>query len=232
MKPVLIVAHGQPSDPERAEVEVAALGALVAKHLPGRRVMTATLALKGRLGALVAEPGGLVFPLFMAGGWFTRAHLPAQIAAAGGQDWQVLEPLGCDPGLHDLAIRQIAASGAKRAVLAAHGSGRSPAPSGLAHHLAARITRETGVDTTAAFIDQTPRLQDLAPMGPVATCLPFFALAGEHVTEDLPQALALSGFKGRILPAIGLDPNVPALIAQAITRAQPVCAAECRFLGR
>lgn len=231
MKPVLIVAHGQPSDPERAEAEVAALGERVAAHVPGRRVMTATLALKGRLSGLVAEPGGLVFPLFMAGGWFTRAHLPAQIAAAGGKDWQVLEPLGCDPGLHDLAANLVAQSGAARAVLAAHGSGRSPAPAGLAHYLAARVTRQTGVATTAAFIDQSPRLCDLDPMGPDAICLPFFALAGEHVTEDLPRDLMASGFKGRILPAIGLDPAVPALIANAILRKVPVCAAECRFLA-
>ncbi len=233
MKPVLIVAHGQPSDPDRAEAEVADLGARVAAHLPGRQVLTATLAQKGRLADALFQAGttsgGLVFPLFMAGGWFTRAHLPAQIAAAGGQGWQVLEPLGCDPGLHQLAVDQIVRSGAKGAVLAAHGSGRSRAPGMLAQHLASRIARETGTPTRAAFIEQEPKLQDLPDLGPDTVCLPYFALAGEHVTEDLPRALAQAGFDGRILPAIGLEAGIPALIAKAITRAVPVCTADCRF---
>jgi hypothetical protein len=49
------------------------------------------------------------------------------------------------------------------------------------------------------------------------------------VTEDLPRALAQACFGGRILPAIGLDALVPALIAQAIQREVPVCAGTCRF---
>ena len=28
--------------------------------------------------------GGLVYPMFMADGWFTQTHLPARLAAAGG----------------------------------------------------------------------------------------------------------------------------------------------------
>ena len=39
-------------------------------------------------------------PVFMAGGWFTRVHLPARLTAAGGAGWRVLEPMGCDPAIH------------------------------------------------------------------------------------------------------------------------------------
>ena len=103
----LIVAHGQPSDPEPAEADLARLAAQVAALLPGWTVASATLAAPDALRRALAAlgPEGRVFPLFMAGGWFTRVHLPARLAAAGAAGWQVLEPLGCDPALHDLAVR-------------------------------------------------------------------------------------------------------------------------------
>lgn len=230
MKPVLIVAHGQPSDPRPLAAEVAALAAAVA-GVAGRVVAAATLAEPGALAAALARlgPQGLVYPLFMAGGWFTRAHLPRRLAEAGGAGWQVLEPMGCDPAIHDLAVTLARETGAAEVVLAAHGSGRSSVPSDIAVHVAGRIAAELGVRAEAAFIDQAPRLADLRGFGPGAVCLPFFAAGGQHVSLDIPAALAGAGFAGRLLPALGLDARVPAIIAAAITAAQPVCAGECRW---
>ena len=37
-----------------------------------------------------------------------------------------------------------------------------------------------------------------------------------HVTQDIPAALAEAGFAGRILPPLGLDPRLPALITAAV----------------
>ena len=235
MIPVLIVAHGQPSDPAPAEAELAQFAAKVAELLPGRAVSSATLASPQAVEKAVASlgPVGLVFPMFMAGGWFTRIHLPSRLRAAGGQGWQVLEPLGCDPALHDLAAQIVAealAGGPKAAVLlAAHGSFKSPVPSDIAQHVAEVIRQRTGTQVEAAFIDQNPQLAAATGYGADAICLPFFAAAGGHVTEDIPAALAQAGFQGRLLPALGLDRRVPPLVAHAITAAQPVCAKECRF---
>lgn len=231
MPPILIVAHGQPSDPGPAEMALARLAAAVADHMPGRQVASATLAAPGALAAALDRlgPGGRVYPMFMAGGWFTRVHLPAQLAKAGAQGWQVLEPFGCDPAVHDLAVAVARESGADAVLLAAHGSFKSPVPAAIAGHVATRITAETGLAARAAYIDQTPQLEQATGFGPGAVCLPFFAAEGGHVTEDIPRALETAGFQGRILPALGLHPGVPALIAAAVGTDRPVCAAGCRW---
>ena len=116
MPPVLIVAHGQPSDPAPAAAELAAFAARVAVLLPGRRVAAATLAEPGAMAQALSDlgPGGVVFPMFMAGGWFTRVHLPAKLREAGAQGWSVLELLGCLPALHDLAVQVLAEAVADR----------------------------------------------------------------------------------------------------------------------
>jgi sirohydrochlorin ferrochelatase len=226
----LLLAHGQPSDPGPAARALEALAARVAALTPGRTVRAATLAEPGALSRAVAgKSGGVVFPMFMAGGWFTRVQIPARLSEAGATGWTVLEPFGCDPAVHDLCVAEVRASGARAVILAAHGSFRSQAPADIARHVAGKIARETGRPVTTGFIDQTPRLATLTGFGPDAVCLPFFAADGGHVSEDIPQALAEAGFLGRCLPPIGLDRRVPGLIAAAITRGVPVCNAACRW---
>lgn len=229
MKTALIVSHGQPSDPEPAEAALAGLAALVALHLPDWHVGSATLAAPGALARAAAGRDGVVFPLFMAGGWFTRVHLPKRLAEAGGGVWQVLEPLGCDPAVGDLVLDMLRALGPVESVLlAAHGSGKSSAPSAIANRLAARIRTELGLRVDAAFIEQEPRIAATRGHGPGSVCLPFFAAEGGHVSEDLPLALEAAGFAGRLLPALGLHPGLPAVIARAIQAGRPICAGECR----
>lgn len=230
--PILIVAHGQPSDPQKAEDELALLGRALGALLPERAVETATLAAPGVVAKKLAAlgPGGRVYPLFMAGGWFTRVLLPKRLAEAGAADWHVLEPMGCDPAVHDLAVRIVAETGhVTQVVLAAHGSGQSRVPSDIAHHVAGLISARLGVGAQAAFIDQSPRLAEVQAKETGAVCLPFFAAPGGHVTQDIPTALAEAGFAGRILPPLGLDPRLPALIAAAVRKGTLVCQEECRW---
>lgn len=223
----LIVAHGQPSDPAPAAAEIAALAARVADLLPGWRVLSATLASEDGLRAAVATLSGapvLVYPLFMADGWFTETHLPVRLAAAGLSDGVQLAPFGLDPGVQALALRLATgakAAGATALILAAHGSFRSDAPARVARDLAARIAAATGLERVeAGFIDQSPRIAEVAAGMPrSAACLPYFAARGGHVTEDLPRALAEGGFAGPLLPPVGADPDVPALIAAALRSA-------------
>ena len=228
----LIISHGQPSDAAQAEADLALLAAQVAAHLPGWQVGSATLAAPGSLAAAIARmgPTGRAYPLFMAGGWFTRTHLPARLTEAGGAGWTVLEPMGCDPAIHDLTVDLARRSGASSLILAAHGSSRSSVPSDIACHLARRIASETSLtQVQAAFIDQTPQLAHGTNHDPDAACLPYFAASLGHVTEDIPQALTEAGFQGRLLPALGLAPEIPAIIARAIMAGQPVCAKTCRW---
>ena len=236
MRPVLLVAHGQPSDPAPAAADLARLAGQVALLLPGRAVGSATLAEAGAVAGETARlgPAGVVYPMFMAGGWFTRVQIPARLAEAGAMvgaaGWQVLEPLGCDPALHDLAVDLLReAGGAGRVLLAAHGSFKTTVPSDVARHAAGRIAAALGAGVATAFIDQEPQLSGATGYGTDALCLPFFAASGGHVTDDIPAALARAGFRGRLLPAIGTDHRVPALIARAVIAGQPICQTVCRY---
>lgn len=224
----LIVAHGQPSDPRPAGAALEALAAQVQALLPGWSVGAATLADAGAMARAVAgRAGGMVFPMFMAGGWFTRVQIPKRLAEAGAEGWVVLEPFGCDPAVHDLCVQIVRESAAREVILAAHGSFKSSAPSDIARHVAGRIAQETGAQVSAGFIDQDPQLSTLT--GRTGVCLPFFAAGGGHVSDDIPAALDEAGFTGRILPPVGLDARVPGIIAAAIARGVPVCAQACRW---
>jgi sirohydrochlorin ferrochelatase len=227
-KHALIVAHGQPSDPRPAGAALEILAAKVQALLPGWSVGAATLAEDGAIAqATAGRAGGIVFPMFMTGGWFTRVQIPKKLAEAGAVGWTVLEPFGCDPLVHDLCVTLVREAGVEQMILAAHGSFKSSVPSDIAVHVAGRIARETGANVAAGFIDQEPQLSTLTGQGGV--CLPFFAAEGGHVSDDIPAALAEAGFTGRILPPVGLDARVPGIIAAAIARGVPVCAGACRW---
>jgi len=222
----LIVAHGQPSDPAAAGAELAALAALVGTHLPGWHVGAATLAEPGALAEKLraAGPQGLVYPLFMACGWFTRTHLPARMAEAGAAGWRILPPFGCDAGVQALTVtlaQEAAASAgvlpaAAAVLVAAHGSSSSDAPALISDPVAHRIAQAGFARAEAAFIDQTPRIAATEGFGRSDFCLPYFAAKGGHVTDDIPDALSKTGFAGRLLPPVGGDARVPALIARAL----------------
>jgi len=241
----LLVAHGQPSDPEPAQAALGELACQVAGHLPGWDIRYATLALPGALAKAVdaqtcaKESGpkelgpkelgpkelGHVYPLFMAGGWFTKTELPRRMAEVGA-DWQHLPPFGLDEAVHDLAVT-LAQEGAARlgrppkdtpVLIAAHGSGRSRAPAEVAEALAARLRTAGFARAEAYFIEEAPFIATATGFGPGSLCLPFFAAEGGHVTDDLPEALKDAGFAGLCLPPLGLDPRVPGLIAAALRR--------------
>lgn len=242
----LIVAHGQPSDPGPAENALAELAAQVGSHLPGWQVLSATLAADGALTSALhrgGNAGGVVYPMFMADGWFTRRHLPDRLSKAcdkalfagkgcgkpgcGGDAgcslWRIVPPFGLDAAVQDLALALLHEAGVPpggEVLVAAHGSSRSSAPSDVANAVAARLASGLLLSRCqAAFIDQSPRLADVRGFGPEAVCLPFFAAEGEHVTDDLPEALAEAGFAGRTLPPLGRDSRVPGLIAQSLLAA-------------
>lgn len=224
---VLIAAHGQPSDPAPAEADMAALARAVADHLPDWRVGAATLAAPGALEhALRGLEDPVVFPFFMADGWFIRSLLPKRLSEAGRADLRVMRPFGLLPETQALATR-IACGAACDAgweeaettlILAAHGSGRSPYPS------AAAQATETAIAASArfaairtGFIEEPPALSDAARnAGSKALCLPLFVARWGHVITDIPAELAKAGFAGRILDPIGTHPEVPAIIAGTV----------------
>lgn len=227
---LLIVAHGQPSDPGPPEAEMHALAARVAGHLPGWLVRSATLAEPDALrAALQGADEPLVFPLFMADGWFIRSLLPRRLSEAGAPGLRILTPFGLLPDTGTLAVTVLAEALASQGwtaaetvlVLAAHGSGRSPYPADAARTLQSAIAMHLPfAENRLGFIEEAPELVEVAEgAGPRALCLPLFVARWGHVEDDIPAALHAAGFQGVTLPPLGTDARVPALIAKAVADA-------------
>lgn len=234
----LIVSHGQPSDPDVGEAEIAALAAAVARHLPDARIEGVTLAAPGRIEALsAARPGALIYPMFMADGWFTQVQLPKRLAKGVGPQ---MVSFGLDCTLPMLAARWLGQICTDRTlqpyetdlVIAGHGSGKSRRVSDATRAFADRVAEAFGPRSVrCGFVEEDPSLTDaLSGLGPDAICLPFFAARRGHVLEDLPEAVAASGFQGIVLDPIGLHPDVPKMIADALRwRATTPDVSKCVF---
>jgi sirohydrochlorin cobaltochelatase len=184
----------------------------------------------------------VVYPLFLADGYFTRVRLAQVLDDArregDGRLVQVLPPLGLDTGLADLvSARAIAARGPVggpapiNLILLAHGSSTDPASRTATECLAASIARRPGFRTVrCAFLDEPPSLGQ-ATAGLPAPLMVFGLFAGDgmHGAEDVPRLLADLGrpdvaFAGTIASLDGIE----RLIATAVARAecsQVVCEA-------
>lgn len=226
----LIVAHGQPSDPDPAEADLARLTEAVAALMPGWQLGSATLAAPGALErALTGLEAPLVLPFFMAEGWFTRTALPDRLAVAGAPGLTRLPAFGTMKAVEDLAIRAARKAVLGREwklaettlVLAAHGSGRSRAPAEAAGRIAEAVRAALDFrEVRLGFIEEEPSLQSVATgVGVQAICLPLFVARWGHVLTDIPSALTGAGFPGPCLAPLGARPEVPAIIAAALLEA-------------
>lgn len=226
MHSAIIVAHGSPADPLPQEAALAALAARVASICPGWQIRGTTLATPGALeAALAALPAALIYPFFMAEGWFTRSVLPKRLIAAGVTGLRQLPAFGYDPAMAEL-VERAALDGAAVAglapdettlLIAAHGSQVSRASAVITEDIAEKLRQNARFRAVVAgYVEEPPFLQDAARGIAPALCLPFFATRAGHVADDVPQALAAAGFTGPLLPAIGEHPDVARLIAAAL----------------
>ena len=218
----VITSHGQPSAPPPAEIHLASIAAKIADHLPGWEVRSATLSSKGFLEKAM-EDNAVVFPFFMAKGWFTGKVLPKRL---GDIPFRITDPFGLLPGLPAATAQELKRVSEERGVplegnqilLAAHGSARGPKAAEAAQAFADRLRPLLPTsEIRTGFIEEAPFVADAAKdMKDHALCLPFFAQSGEHVREDIPEALQQAGFQGTLLPSLGAMSTAPALIAEAI----------------
>jgi sirohydrochlorin ferrochelatase len=234
----IIVAHGSPSDPPRQEAAMAAFARAVGRHLPGRRIASATLADPAALPGALAAAGGRarVYPMFMSDGWFVSNLLPRRLADAGAGATEVLPPFGLEPGLPAFCAARLArtaqAEGLEPAaatlVVAAHGSPSDPRAGAAARAAAEGIAaRMRFAEVRVCFVDQPPFLAEgLSVRGP-AICLPFFATAAGHVEQDLPEAVAAAGFAGTVLEPVGRSPRTPAFVARSLAALAPAPPEHC-----
>lgn len=228
----LLVAHGQPSSPERPERELATRAAQVEALLPGWTVGSSTLAASGALDAAIARLEGrpLVYPVFMTNGWFVSVNLRQRLARAGAAEYPVLPPLGLDPGLPGRILARLErecrarglSPGTTPLLVAAHGSPSDPRPRRVTEALAGVIRRDSAFSTVVTgYVDEAPYLSEAAREALHGLCLPFFASSNSHVAEDLPEALDAADYGGVCLPPVGEWNEVPAMIAAALARASP-----------
>ena len=225
----LIVAHGQPSDPEPAQRALTSLAYQVAAFLPDWTIGAATLAAPGkiedRLAQMAAVP--LVYPLFMTDGWFTQTALPKRLGIAKSR---ILAPLGLSPHLPAMASQSLLTivhnqgwqPEVTRLLIAAHGSasGRSK-PAQRAYQFAQALSRQASwKDVRVGFLEQEPYVSSVAvDCGHQSICVPFFAAEGYHVSRDIQTALRKGGFTGILSDPVGRACYIPQLIANAFKSA-------------
>ncbi|MCV0427942.1 MAG: hypothetical protein K5905_20995 [Roseibium sp.] len=221
----VIVSHGQPSKPQAGEDHVRELANQVARRLPDWSVRAATLATPGALERVLSscqnEP--LIFPVFMAEGWFTRKALPDRL---GNSSCRQLAPLGALQELPRSALRLLSRAAERRnwsldeceILIAAHGSATGNAAAESCENFVAAMKEILPAShIRIGYLEQDPDLASVAAeCGPKTLALPFFATPGGHVKEDVPQALKRAEFQGVQLPCLGQAWFIPELIAQSL----------------
>ena len=221
----ILIAHGSPSDPDPQEQAMQALAEKVQSLLPGWQIRGATLAAPGRFdAALNGLDHPLIYPFFMAQGYFTNRVLAPKTTALGLTQ---LPPLGVEPGLADIAESRLRATLTDRGwqaqdtalLMAAHGSAVSRTSADSTHAMERELARRLPFRTTrAGFIEEPPFVHDQARDLGQAICLSYFALEAGHVLDDLPNALTAAGFNGAVLPPMIHWPETPGLIANSLLR--------------
>lgn len=226
----VIVAHGSPSDPEPLDNSVRALAERVGAIVKHRRVLGATLAKSGALGAALAEgkdEAVVIYPFFMSNGWFVRTELRRRVEEIAEGPVSYREPFGLDPALPELCVRIATqhlirqGTSPKEAVLllAAHGSATNRAPAEAAQLIEVKIT-EGGIfgDVRLGFVEEEPSITAAASLigQRPAVCLPLFATTAGHVMSDVPEQLTEAHFKGTVLPPVGEHDETPRMIARSL----------------
>lgn len=220
---------------------IRALAQRVGQLTPGLRVLGATLAKEGSLEAAlsgVSDP--LVYPMFMADGWFVRTAMTKRLSAAGHGNDRILQPFGLDPAVWELcrntALQASLAAGwgprETTVLLAAHGSPSCSRPRETAERVALHIGQNRNFrNVIIGYIDEAPHLADVAALESPAVCIPFFAAIGGHVRRDIPDALSSARFTGKLLPPVGCDSAVSGIIARSLRRQQGSMGSELLIAG-
>ena len=197
----------------------------VAQLLPGWPVRAATLAAPGALERVLQNREGepLVFPVFMAEGWFTRKALPDRLGDARCRQLAPFGALQELPGratrlLHRAAFRQGWNLEECDILIAAHGSATGRAAARSCEHFVSSLQKILPANLIrTGYLEQDPGLSAVARgCGRKALALPFFATPGGHVTDDIPKELESAGFEGIQLPCLGQAWFVPELIADTL----------------
>lgn len=230
----VLVGHGERGR-DYANAILRGHARIVGEALPGIAVAAGVLSglptLESALGKVVNAGARriIVYPYFMAAGFFVGTKIPKRMAEAGfdAARYRVLAPLGADPGLPALIMRKavaVAESGlglppaACRLLLVGHGSKVSRASAEATEAVAGELRRAPRfAEVVTAFLEEPPFLDDVVAATPAPTVIVgLFNGDGLHAGEDVPEAMA--GARGPVAytGAVGGMPEVAGLIANAV----------------
>ena len=188
-------------------------------------------SIKEALGSLTA-PDIIVYPLFVANGYFTRDRLAQLLEEANGEGRKVrvMAPLGLDPGLPELVIGFAAEAARKHAfepstcnvILLAHGSKKNPASRKSTEQMERALEASGSFRSVrGAFLEEAPSLQSAAEgvQGPIVV-VGMFSGEGLHGAKDAPQLVSgLRRDDAVFAGVIGTAAGVADLIARSVENA-------------
>jgi sirohydrochlorin ferrochelatase len=231
----VLASHGDRAGIERNRVlashtesvrRLAGLPAVMAGVLKGEPSLEAALGEAAAAGAHTI----LVYPLFMAEGYFATTVLPDRIRAAGFESsTRILPPLGIDPGVVDLmradALEASRKAGfapqASRLLVVGHGSKFGPASAQATRVAADRIARGGIFASVAtAFLEEPPFLRaELECVETPTIVAGFFYGDGMHAGDDVPAAIEETGARAVYAGPVGYSTGIPSLIASSLIAA-------------
>lgn len=230
---VVLVAHGERGGTMQNASLAAHVGALASDGFI-RTVVGGVLNGTPTLGDALAQARSsgakriLVYPLFMAPGYFVDIKLPDEIHVAGCDDIsEILTPLGSDPNLPAIMLRRAVGVARKanlspalaRLVVVGHGSKSGTPASAYATRQFAATLRGRGVfgEVDVAFLEEAPSVQDVLTASKRPTVvIGYFYAAGLHAAEDVPEAIAETGADAIYTGAVGADMDTTNLIRKSI----------------
>ncbi len=232
----VIVAHGERGGSfSNAIVKGHAVAA--SKALPDVAVAAGVLSGEPTFEAALAEVASrtdgeiLIYPFFMAPGYFVNTKIPKRIADAGlAERCRILETFGSSAPLPAVILQQALASAselgaepqASRLLLVGHGSKVSRASAEATEAVAACLRALGGFGVVAtAFLEEAPFVEDvvLSDNHRPTVVVGFFNGDGLHAAEDVPQMIGkFDGPIGYTGP-VGAFDDASRLIADVIHQA-------------
>lgn len=237
---LLLAAHGERRNGAGNDGVARLAGDLAARNVAaeiGIGFIKGTPGIAETLMAFAARDV-IIYPLFLADGYFNRVRLPQLVAAAQAlpaapRRIRMLPPLGLEPALVDLVVDRADAAavgagwvaGSATLVLVAHGTPRDPASRQATKSMAQRLAATGRFGTVrSAFLEEQPSLATvLAAVPGPAVVVGLFAGEGLHGGVDVPQligeiARADVGFAGNVGTFAGIVDIIAAAVSHASTR--------------
>jgi sirohydrochlorin ferrochelatase len=225
---VILLAHGERGGAFSNAVllgHAERIAAGLTRHHVGAGVLSGEPTLEAAMTAAAGATAGplIIYPFFMASGFFVNVRIPERIGALGLADrCRILAPLSAAERLpaliRDAAAEQATRLGldprASRLLLVGHGSKGSRASAEATTMVAACLREIAGFRLIqTAFLEEAPFLDEaVASVTMPTVVVGFFNGDGLHARDDVPAALASYGAPITYTGAVGAMPGVSEII--------------------